>query len=89
MNVSVIIMPTGFVEVGGMEGLRYKYEHSVPNTTFVGNDTCGCGYPRDDYFHLMRNAKTGDIPWPGIFGMTINSIWYWCADQVLYTLLCK
>lgn len=66
-----------------MEGLRYKYEHAVPNTTFDGNDTNNCGYPREDYFNLMRDPKTGDIPWPGIIGLTINSVWYWCADQVI------
>ena len=68
------------MEVGGMNGLRYKYERAVTNTTLLGNDTCG--YPREDYFSLIRDAQTGDIPWPGIIGLTINSIWYWCADQV-------
>ena len=77
---ATVLFGIGFIEVGGMNGLRYKYEHAVPNTTFAGNDSCG--YPRDDYFELMRDPQTGDIPWPGIFGMTINSIWYWCADQV-------
>lgn len=33
--------------------------------------------------HLFRDASTGDLPWPGIIGMSINSIWYWCSDQVL------
>lgn len=33
--------------------------------------------------HLFRDPVTGDLPWPGIIGMSINSIWYWCSDQVL------
>ena len=60
--------------------MRYKYERAVPDETLYGNTTCG--YPRKDYFELIRDPKTGDIPWPGIFGVFINSLWYWCADQV-------
>ena len=71
----------GLVEVGGLDGLRYHYERAVTNTTQQGLDDCG--YPREDYFSLIRDAKTGDVPWPGIIGLTINSIWYWCADQVI------
>lgn len=42
-----------------------------------------CYEPRADSFHLFRDAVTGDLPWPGlVFGLTIQSIWYWCTDQV-------
>ena len=57
-----------------------KYAKAEPNTTLVNNETCG--KPRDDYMHLLRDPVKGDIPWPGIFGLFVNSIWYWCADQV-------
>ncbi|KAK7095161.1 hypothetical protein V1264_006606 [Littorina saxatilis] len=33
--------------------------------------------------HLFRDPSDGDLPWPGLIGVTINSIWYWCADQVI------
>lgn len=43
-----------------------------------------------DYFNLYINtlyiSVTGDIPWPGLIGITINSIWYWCSDQVGHKL---
>ncbi len=34
---------------------------------------------------LLRSPKPGesDLPWTGmVFGLAINSIWYWCSDQV-------
>lgn len=64
-----------------MNGVVEKYPHAIANTTKYSNTTCGV--PREDYMHLFRDAATGDLPWPGIVGMSINSIWYWCSDQVL------
>ena len=81
MPICNLFFIPGLIEVGGMNGLRYQYERAVTNTTQQGLDDCG--YPRDDYFSLIRDAQTGDVPWPGIIGLTINSIWYWCADQVI------
>ena len=66
--------------MGGFNALDYQYPRAVPDSTLIGNDTCG--FPRSDYMHLIRDARTGDIPWPGIIGLSINGIWYWCADQV-------
>ena len=60
--------------------MLYRYERAVPETTLAGNDTCG--FPREDAMHLFRDPVSGDIPWPGVLGLTVNSIWYWCADQV-------
>ena len=34
--------------------------------------------------HLFRDPVTGDLPWPGLLGVMINSLWYWCADQVQF-----
>ncbi|KAK2151177.1 hypothetical protein LSH36_373g02076 [Paralvinella palmiformis] len=78
---AMALMALALIRVGGIEGMRYKYERAVPDETLYGNTTCG--YPRKDYFELIRDPKTGDIPWPGIFGVFINSLWYWCADQVI------
>ena len=72
------------MEVGGFEYMSYKYERAVPNTTLYSDDTCGL--PREDSFKLMRDPVSGDIPWPGIPGLVLNSIWYWCADQVAFKL---
>ncbi|CAH1787280.1 unnamed protein product [Owenia fusiformis] len=76
-----VLMIIGFVRVGGFEAMIFKYQFAVSNTTLHSNSTCGL--PRKDYMHLFRDPVTGDIPWPGIIGITINSIWYWCADQVI------
>ena len=42
----------GFVEVGGLTSLGYKYMRAVPNTTLANPNTT-CGYPRDDALHIF------------------------------------
>ena len=72
---------TGFSEVGGYEGLKDKYMMAVSNDTLYSNSSCG--RPREDSFVMLRDPINSDMPWAGfIFGQTIASIWYWCADQV-------
>ncbi|XP_013386747.1 sodium/glucose cotransporter 4 isoform X2 [Lingula anatina] len=78
---AVALMILGFAEVGGIQGLRESYPNAISNSTKYGNSTCGL--PRDDYWNLLRDPVKSDLPWPGIIGLTINSIWYWCADQVI------
>ena len=44
-----------------------------------------CGEVPDDSMHIFRDASPGasDLPWTGVtFGLAVNSIWYWCSDQV-------
>ncbi|CAI9717359.1 glucose cotransporter 4-like [Octopus vulgaris] len=72
----------GFIKVGGYSAMVEKYPQAIPNTTLMDNTT-KCGYPREDYMHLFHSYDADDIPGPGIIGLTINSIWYWCSDQVL------
>ena len=74
---------TGFSEVGGYEGLKDKYMMAVSNDTLYSNSSCG--RPREDSFVMLRDPINSDMPWAGfIFGQTIASIWYWCADQVSF-----
>ncbi|OWF42638.1 Sodium/myo-inositol cotransporter 2 [Mizuhopecten yessoensis] len=75
------LMILSFVEVGGFNGMVEKYPYAVASNTTTSNSTCGL--PRDDFMHLFRSPSTGDLPWPGIIGLSINSIWYWCSDQVI------
>ena len=76
----------GFVRVGGYEYLTYSYMRAVPNTTFNNPDT-HCGYPLDDSLHFFRAIDDPDYPWTGvIFGLTISSVWYWCSDQVYFSI---
>ena len=76
---------SAFIRVGGMEEMVAKFPDAMSNFTRYSNTSCG--RPKDDYMHLFRDPVTGDLPWPGIIGVTINSIWYWCSDQVCLTTL--
>lgn len=79
---SLTVMGIGFSEVGGYEGLKDKYMMAVSNDTLYSNSSCG--RPREDSFVMLRDPINSDMPWAGfIFGQTIASIWYWCADQVI------
>ncbi|XP_067911478.1 sodium/glucose cotransporter 1 [Heterodontus francisci] len=83
---SLILMGFAFNEVGGYDSMREKYMNAIPSQTtdpFL-NISESCYTPRPDSFHLFRNPRTGDIPWPGLtFGLTILALWYWCTDQVI------
>ena len=82
----MFVLFLGFAEVGGYDGLKQKYMMAVSNDTFYSNSSCG--RPRDDAFVMLRDPVNSDMPWAGfIFGQTIASIWYWCADQVCFECL--
>ncbi len=43
-----------------------------------------CGTPNPHSFHLLRPASDPELPWPGLlFGMVIDSLMYWCTDQLI------
>ena len=82
----VFVLFLGFAEVGGYDGLKQKYMMAVSNDTLYSNSSCG--QPREDAFVMLRDPVNSDMPWAGfIFGQTIASIWYWCADQVCFECL--
>ena len=79
---------SAFSATGGYESLITKYfdataqnrSYSIPNDTSSGL----CGGVPENSLHLIRSTGDGDFPWTGMFfGLAINSIWYWCADQVI------
>ncbi|XP_076800520.1 sodium/glucose cotransporter 1-like [Clavelina lepadiformis] len=77
----LIMMVLSFDYIGGYNQLETKYMNAIPDDR-PPNTTCGL--PRPDSFHVLRDPINGDLPWPGvIFGITVNSIWYWCTDQVI------
>ncbi|XP_071156466.1 sodium/glucose cotransporter 4-like isoform X1 [Mytilus edulis] len=76
---AIALMILAFAKVGGLSGMVEKYPNAIANQT-IPNTTCG--YPRKDYMNLWRD-KDADIPWAGVIGLSINSIWYWCSDQVI------
>ncbi|XP_053327181.1 sodium/glucose cotransporter 2 [Spea bombifrons] len=71
-----------FQAVGGYNSLMDRYMSATP--ALLGNVSVACASPRHDALHLLRDARTGDLPWPAlIIGLTIVSTWYWCSDQVI------
>ncbi|XP_045317815.1 sodium/glucose cotransporter 2 isoform X4 [Leopardus geoffroyi] len=84
-----VLMGYAFHEVGGYSGLFDKYLGAMTSLTVsedpaVGNISSSCYRPRPDSYHLLRDAVTGDLPWPALLlGLTIVSGWYWCSDQVI------
>jgi hypothetical protein len=88
VSCTTCIHNVGFVRVGGYAGLYHSYMSAIPNTTLLSpNETCG--RPREDSWIMLRDPISSDMPWPGfLFGQTVASIWYWCADQASFTLTC-
>ncbi|KAG0712627.1 Sodium/glucose cotransporter 4 [Chionoecetes opilio] len=83
---SFILMVISFREVGGYQNLIQSYPSATASERAVGSGNVTCGEPPADYMNLIRTIEPGksNYPWTGmIFGLTINSIWYWCTDQVI------
>ncbi|XP_067864234.1 sodium/glucose cotransporter 2 isoform X2 [Heptranchias perlo] len=84
-----VLMGYSFHEVGGYQALFAMYKEAVPTLhdsldPLRYNISDKCYLPRADSYNLLRDAVTGDLPWPGlIFGITIIAIWFWCSDQVI------
>uniref|UniRef100_A0A3B4A1W9 Sodium/glucose cotransporter 2 n=1 Tax=Periophthalmus magnuspinnatus TaxID=409849 RepID=A0A3B4A1W9_9GOBI len=78
-----------FSEVGGYSELVRRYPLSLPvNRSSLDPERYHvaplCYTPRADAFSLLRDASTGDLPWPGVLlGIAIVGGWYWCTDQVI------
>ncbi|CAK6439977.1 unnamed protein product [Pipistrellus nathusii] len=82
---SLLVMGFAFKGVGGYSELLAKYPNAKPSIIQEGNWTAApeCYSPREDSFHIFRNAITGDLPWLGVvFGIPIISVYYWCSDQI-------
>ncbi|XP_050736167.1 sodium/glucose cotransporter 4-like isoform X1 [Eriocheir sinensis] len=83
---ALILMVMSFKEVGGYTALVERYPYAVASVRAVGSNNATCGEPPADYMNLLRTIEPGksNFPWTGmVFGLTINSIWYWCTDQVI------
>ncbi|XP_041370247.1 sodium/glucose cotransporter 4-like [Gigantopelta aegis] len=79
---AVVLTVIGFHEVGGLERLEVMYMNSTPSVGI--NESTTCGKPREDAFHIFRDAVTGDQPWPGLLiQSSLGCLWYWCCDQVI------
>ncbi len=66
-------------------GYKDNCNASEPNNTCVS-----CSAVTKYYKSLLHPADDTDLPWTGIvFGLTINELWYWCSDQVLYGMFMR
>ncbi|WAR02057.1 SC5A9-like protein [Mya arenaria] len=71
----------GFNKIGGYSNLQPLYMNATASLRNANNT---CGNPRDDAFHVLRDAVTSDIPWLGtVLHMLFGSMWYFCCDQVI------
>ena len=89
---SLALMVKSLSVVGGYEALMEKYQAAEPDPEFSAFDVenKSCSAVQEDFLHMLRpvDVGAGDLPWSGLItGMTLSSIWYWCADQVLVMLL--
>ena len=77
------ILYSSVVNYNSFFDLIFERTHPLiaPNVTGIG---CApdSGYPADTYDHILRPADDPNFPWPGtVFGMIVNSIWYWCTGK--------
>ncbi|XP_066983881.1 sodium/mannose cotransporter SLC5A10-like isoform X1 [Macrobrachium rosenbergii] len=81
-----ILMGRSFAAVGGFQNLVEKYPYAMATYRALDESNKTCNRPPSDYMSLIRTITPGasDYPWTGmVFGLAINSIWYWCTDQVI------
>ncbi|XP_064112961.1 sodium/mannose cotransporter SLC5A10-like [Macrobrachium nipponense] len=81
-----ILMGKSFAAVGGFQNLVDKYPYAMATYRAFDESNKTCNRPPSDYMSLIRTITPGasDYPWTGmVFGLAINSIWYWCTDQVI------
>lgn len=81
---ATILFITSWVDVGGWGALHDKFMTSAANYTLTNTSLYSCGLPREDSFHIVRDAVTGDIPWPGaLLGLSFLGMYVWCQDQLI------
>ncbi|ROT86015.1 hypothetical protein C7M84_022124 [Penaeus vannamei] len=81
-----ILMFLSFREVGGFAKLVEDYPYARASVRATDRQNKTCGEPSPYYLSLLHPIQPGlsDYPWTGmIIGLRINSMWYWCTDQVI------
>lgn len=62
---------------------KYQAYKDGCNGSLVNNTCVSCSEITPYYRNLFRPIDDPELPWPGIIGMTISGMWYWCTDQVI------
>ncbi|KAK3083218.1 hypothetical protein FSP39_017129 [Pinctada imbricata] len=77
-------IPLALTKVGGMDGLWDSYMTAASNLTLANQSKYSCGMPRNDSYHIFRDAVTADIPWTGaVLGLSIMGMYTWDNDQII------
>ncbi|KAH9404140.1 hypothetical protein TYRP_014656 [Tyrophagus putrescentiae] len=92
---AIALAVISIIKVGGYSVLTSTFrEAGMPNETQYQSykDGCdpattanctSCSEITPYYMNLFRPASDGEVPWPGLIGMTVSGVWYWCTDQVI------
>lgn len=97
MSSTVLLLLTSvYTAIGGLAAVLYT---EVLQSLFLIAGSCALLYfgmkevggiqgltskLPDSHFRLLKPLDHPDFPWLGVLvGMPINSIWYWCTDQVM------
>ena len=81
-------MISAISRAGGLKTLIEQYPYARAEIQAKRDNDTFCNEPPKDYMNFMRSIVPGesDFPWTGMtLGLAINSIWYWCTDQVRYS----
>ncbi|KAI3389140.1 hypothetical protein SNEBB_006085 [Seison nebaliae] len=78
---SVTLAAKAYSKLSSFNEIEQKFPNAVSHA--VLNGTSNCSIPNENYMSIWRSVDS-DYPWTGmIFGSTVNSVWYWCTDQVI------
>ena len=78
----ILVAIVSSFQIGGLQNLNSKFLESDVESLINPNVTCG--RMDEENLSVMKKITDEDFPWLGVItGMTINSIWYWCSDQVI------
>lgn len=95
-SVAMVAATGCYVAIGGLSGVIWT--ESIQSVIlllgtlmlvgFAFHEVGGWGGLRDklppQHFSMIRPLGDRDFPWLGVLlGMPINSVWYWCTDQVM------
>ncbi|RWS13707.1 sodium/glucose cotransporter-like protein [Dinothrombium tinctorium] len=84
---ALFLMIKSLNKVGGIQKLFHDFPLAEPtNQSYITFDPnmISCSKVSSYYNHLLKPVTDLDLPWTGlVFGLAINSIWYWCSDQVI------
>jgi len=78
----ILVAVISSFKIDGLQNLYSKFLES--DVKSLSNPNITCGIMEEENLSVMKSITDEDFPWLGVLtGMTINSLWYWCSDQVI------